>query len=308
MAIPIRLRQLVVAWIVVVACGGTANLAHAQFFGGDQDLSSERIFVRAWHRLTPAELAPIRADDDPETRRTIERMSRRISANVKDMPLSQFADKIASETAMQIIFDHRALEEASVTEEQPITLNVDQVPLRQALSLALEPLDLKIEVMGKIALLTTQEKAKTLSFTVVYPVFDLVVYPRNIEKRVDRKITTGVAADFDTLMTTLQETIAPDSWEEAGGPGRITPFPASCALVISTTREVHEQVEQTLTALRRARAIQQVESYSITSDNAASKEIVTLASRSLAAPRTSGPKRIHRQPQVNHWQIPRTTD
>lgn len=35
----------------------------------------------------------------------------------------------------------------------------------------------------------------------------------------------GVVADFDTLMTLIQETIAPDTWEEAGGPGRISPFP-----------------------------------------------------------------------------------
>jgi hypothetical protein len=35
----------------------------------------------------------------------------------------------------------------------------------------------------------------------------------------------GVQADFDTLITLVQETISPDSWEEAGGPGRISPFP-----------------------------------------------------------------------------------
>lgn len=35
----------------------------------------------------------------------------------------------------------------------------------------------------------------------------------------------GVQADFDTLMNLVQETISPDSWEEAGGPGRISPFP-----------------------------------------------------------------------------------
>ena len=109
-------------------------------------------------------------------------------------------------------------------------------------------------------------------------------------------------------MTLLQETITPDSWEEAGGPGRISPFPASCALVISSNREVHEQVEQTLTALRKARAIQQVETYTIAADNAASKETITLASRSLAPPRLSGPKRTHNPSQINRWQIPRSGD
>lgn len=138
--------------------------------------------------------------------------------------------------------------------------------------------------------------------------FDLVVYPRKIEKQLDRKITTGVGADFDTLMTLLQETVSPDSWEEAGGPGRISPFPASCALVISSTREVHEQVEQVLTGLRKARAIQQVETMNVAIDSAASKEKekVSLASRSLSAPRLSRPKRIRDTAKINRWQIPRT--
>ncbi len=35
----------------------------------------------------------------------------------------------------------------------------------------------------------------------------------------------GPRADFDTLMELIQETISPDSWEEAGGPGRMSPFP-----------------------------------------------------------------------------------
>ena len=35
----------------------------------------------------------------------------------------------------------------------------------------------------------------------------------------------GVVADFDTLMTLIQETINPDSWEENGGNGRMSPFP-----------------------------------------------------------------------------------
>ncbi len=35
----------------------------------------------------------------------------------------------------------------------------------------------------------------------------------------------GVVADFNTLMTLIQEVIDPDTWEENGGNGRMSPFP-----------------------------------------------------------------------------------
>jgi general secretion pathway protein D len=53
----------------------------------------------------------------------------------------------------------------------------------------------------------------------------------------------------DTIMTLVQETIAPDSWEEAGGPGRISMVAG--VMVVSQTNDVQEYVEDMLGALRK---------------------------------------------------------
>lgn len=66
----------------------------------------------------------------------------------------------------------------------------------------------------------------------------------------------GVQADFDTLMNLVQETISPDSWEEAGGPGRISPFPLNLSLIVSQTQEVHQQLADLLAQLRRLQDLQ----------------------------------------------------
>lgn len=66
----------------------------------------------------------------------------------------------------------------------------------------------------------------------------------------------GVVADFDTLMTLIQETISPDTWEEAGGPGRISPFPLNLSLIVSQTQEVHQQLADLLAQLRRLQDLQ----------------------------------------------------
>jgi general secretion pathway protein D len=66
----------------------------------------------------------------------------------------------------------------------------------------------------------------------------------------------GVQADFDTLITLVQETISPDSWEEAGGPGRISPFPLNLSLIVSQTQEVHQQLADLLQQLRRLQDLQ----------------------------------------------------
>ncbi|HMF16580.1 MAG TPA: hypothetical protein VKE98_05200 [Gemmataceae bacterium] len=54
------------------------------------------------------------------------------------------------------------------------------------------------------------------------------------------------------LINLITNTIAPESWESAGGPGKIQYFPLGMSLVIAQqTQDVQEQVQELLAALRR---------------------------------------------------------
>jgi general secretion pathway protein D len=63
-------------------------------------------------------------------------------------------------------------------------------------------------------------------------------------------------ADFDTLIELITQTIAPDTWADAGGAGAIEPFPTNLSLVISQTQDVHDQIADLLEQLRRLQDLQ----------------------------------------------------
>lgn len=66
----------------------------------------------------------------------------------------------------------------------------------------------------------------------------------------------GVMADFTQLRELIQTTIDPDSWEENGGTGTITEFRNTNSLVIRTSQEVHDQIQDLLTRLRELQDVQ----------------------------------------------------
>jgi general secretion pathway protein D len=66
----------------------------------------------------------------------------------------------------------------------------------------------------------------------------------------------GVAPDFDSLVELLTSTVAPESWDEVGGPGNVSPHAGNLSLVISQTQEIHEQIADLLEQLRRLQDLQ----------------------------------------------------
>ena len=66
----------------------------------------------------------------------------------------------------------------------------------------------------------------------------------------------AAAADFDSLIDLITSTIAPESWDEVGGPGAIQGFASNLSLVVSQTQEVHEELTDLLDQLRRLQDLQ----------------------------------------------------
>ncbi|MFO0844581.1 MAG: hypothetical protein U0797_19655 [Gemmataceae bacterium] len=85
--------------------------------------------------------------------------------------------------------------------------------------------------------------------TVNYAVADLVV---PLDAAGKRPVETTEA----NLIRVITTTIAPSSWNGAGGPGLIEYYPLTMSLIVSQTPDVQEQVQDLLASLRR---IQDVE-------------------------------------------------
>ncbi len=123
-------------------------------------------------------------------------------------------------------------------------LRLQQVRFDWTLHWLLKQRDLDYYVDGEVLVITTADKAKTANCTVVYPIGDLTETGRS-GSAVDANVP-----DYDEVMNTITSTVAPNSWDSAGGNGSIAMLPAAKALVCSQTDEIQQQVAQMLADLR----------------------------------------------------------
>jgi hypothetical protein len=166
-----------------------------------------------------------------------------------DQPLSDVIDGFARRHNIQIRMDHKALADAGVARDAPITHTLRGIKLKIALQLMLDELDLAYAIRDEVLLVTSKAEAEKMMVVKVYPVFDLVVRRPGASAR-------APALDFSSLMENITATLAPASWDEVGGRGAIRAFTNAGALVISQTTEVHETIVRYLEALRDVAATQ----------------------------------------------------
>ena len=160
------------------------------------------------------------------------------SIDEEELPLAEFAALVSGECDIPVHLDQKKLEEAGVGTSCPLTARYQGIPLRSVLRLVLDDLELTFVVRDEMLLITTPEEAESCLWTLAYPVHDLVALP-------------GGGSDFDPLIELITTTVAPDSWDEVGGPGSEFGI-ASGWLVLSQTQEVHGEVAELLRLLRRA--------------------------------------------------------
>ncbi len=92
-----------------------------------------------------------------------------------ETPLDEAIDYLQDMHGIAIQLDRKALEEAGMFDDTPVSLDVENVSLRTALRLLLRPLDLTYVVQDEVLMITTVEVASQEIITVVYPLGDLAL-------------------------------------------------------------------------------------------------------------------------------------
>jgi hypothetical protein len=178
-------------------------------------------------------------------RRFAEHSQESANFSFEEAPLSDALDSIARQFDVQIVLDLRAIEEAGMGGDTPVTTDLRQVTLPVALTMLLHPYDLTYSLGDEIVLVTTTDAASQMLSVAVYPVADLVQFG-------DLRVGGG-KQDFNALIELIQQQIRPDTWSEVGGPGAIEPSYNTSSLVIQQQDEVHDDVDRLLGGLRRLR-------------------------------------------------------
>jgi hypothetical protein len=142
-----------------------------------------------------------------------------------------------------IRLDTKALKDAGIAPDTPVTMSLKRVPLRSALDLMLKELKLTWTVYDDVLLVTTPDEAEFLLTPRVFDVADLVVCSDSKGQLWD---------DYDPLIDLIKSTIMPTTWDDVGGPGSIAPTVTGTAkaLVISQTYRAHCEIADVLAKIR----------------------------------------------------------
>ena len=154
-----------------------------------------------------------------------------------EAPLTDVAMMMQTLLEVPVRLDQKALDDAGIAPDTPVTDAGQGITARSFLRKALRNVGLTYFVRGEMLLVTTVEKAESDLDVVVYPL------PFGMGR--------GAQTDFQPLIDLIQNTIVPLSWDTQGGPGAIRPFDSSGAplLIVSQSSEVHDEVEALLSVL-----------------------------------------------------------
>ncbi len=131
-----------------------------------------------WEALTARRAKYKRADlrEPSEAELKIERaLTKPTTVDFKETSLLEFVETLKAYTGTNVVLDQAGLDEVGVDPDEPITLKLDEVPLKSVLKLALEPLELIYIIRNDVLMITSQTAAEEQLETRVYPVADLVI-------------------------------------------------------------------------------------------------------------------------------------
>ena len=150
------------------------------------------------------------------------------------VPLSDVVEHLRRTIGkFNILLDQTALEDSGIDPStMQVTIAMHRVSRGSAIDFMLSQLGLTWTVRDGAMVITTAQRAQEELATKVYPIADLSL------------------RGSDSLIQIITSTIAPQTWDEAGGSGSITLGPRSDRLVIRQTYRVHRQVRRLLTTLR----------------------------------------------------------
>jgi hypothetical protein len=218
--------------VTAVLLGGIVlgtGITKAGYWGAaDQGIASENL--RSKHEksgIAPAKPRAAKDKNDLESK-----LNLTISVDFKDTSLRQVLDDLRVWCGINIVVDWPALEERAISLDRRITMKLDGVSVKDALTLLLHQAQLDYSVNDNILTVTPLRPKLTLK---IYKVGDLVSEGEKVE---------------DTLIRIITHVVDPTSWETMGGPGTIDYWPLGKAFTINQTPEIHERLEALLDGLR----------------------------------------------------------
>lgn len=160
------------------------------------------------------------------------------SVEFKGETFQDVINYLSKSTGQTITVPRNILEEAGVTYETPIKLEMKNVTTRSVLKKMLAELNLTYIIKDEAIEITTPERASRTLTTRTYYVGDLLAAATNPFAG-PLANEAAVGQQINSLMAMIVNTYDPDSWQIRGGPGTIVYNPISKAFIVRQTAEMH---------------------------------------------------------------------
>lgn len=171
-------------------------------------------------------------------------LSKSVKLEVKGMPLSRAAVRLAEVAGVPVALDRKGFETAGLDPDHAVTMRASDLELRSLLNLMLEPLGLSWQLKGKLILIQPRMMAPHESR--IYNVRHLL-----------RPRADGRDYDYDALCEALRSTVAAGEWVESGGQGDLNRFQG--LLIVSHEPRVHTEIRELLEEIARLSEKQRAE-------------------------------------------------
>jgi type II secretory pathway component GspD/PulD (secretin) len=111
----------------------------------------------------------------PKEQEIDRRLNSQVSLNFDNVPLGTVLDNLRTMQEINVVPDTRALQDAGISLQEPLTFHVDNMTLRSALKLLLKPLSLTYVIEDEALQITTPNNARGKLVLVPYQVTELVI-------------------------------------------------------------------------------------------------------------------------------------
>lgn len=176
-----------------------------------------------------------------QTPAKVELLDKTLSVDFNQIPLRDVMGYIEQQAGVNIAVDDKALAEAGIADDHPVTLKVENVRLGSLMNLICRPLGLTWCERGEILYVVVAKFVP--AETQVYHVVELVKL----------KTLGDWSPEFCEI---VKRVIDPHSWEEHGGVGTVMYLPPGNAAVYHDAPH-QRQVQELLRMLHRAREVSQ---------------------------------------------------
>ncbi|MEZ6064945.1 MAG: M56 family metallopeptidase [Planctomycetaceae bacterium] len=212
-------------------------------------------------KLPGWEATPLRLSAPPRTiaptnertaaeRRIAEQLDSRLDVAFEAISLTQCLADVAERGGINIVVNEPGLLEAGVRRDDKVRLHLRDARVRDILDRLCGPRGLGWTIESEVVQVTSGERVSGGLTWVVHSLQKLIG---------DDEESTGELRRYADL---IQQSIAPDSWDEHGGPGAIAVHAATKSLIVRQTTAIHRRVADLLSAIDSAAGDQQAVSWS----------------------------------------------